>query len=113
MMNLNCINFIDSNTGIISGNEILKTTDGGNSWNSIFSQEVKSVSFKDYNTIYAVTSDGNIHISEDGGVSWIINCDNPINCTTVIFNNSIRYVGTKRSYNNPPLTGEPIEIMKK
>ena len=110
-MSLRSIDFIDANTGIIGGNGILKTVDGGLSWSTVFNQEIRSISFQNNNTIYAVTSDGNIHLSEDGGSHWIIDCDSDINCTNVIFNSTTGFVGTGEYYNNP-LSGEPM-IMRK
>ena len=110
-MSLRSIDFIDANTGIIGGNGILKTVDGGLSWSTVFNQEIRSISFQNNNTIYAVTSDGNIHLSEDEGSHWIIDCDSDINCTNVIFNSTTGFVGTGEYYNNP-LSGEPM-IMRK
>lgn len=65
--------FADVSTGIIAGETgILRTTDGGNSWNrpagtaGIF----KSVSFVDANNGTAVGQDGIVIHTTDGGATW-------------------------------------------
>lgn len=66
---------LDSSTGWAVGNTglILKTTDGGSTWNSQTSgttTNLRSVHFADANQGWAVGVSGLILISTDGGTSW-------------------------------------------
>ncbi|HZW38391.1 MAG TPA: T9SS type A sorting domain-containing protein [Ignavibacteriaceae bacterium] len=62
--------FIDENTGWISGSNILKTTDGGNSWDYI-STERTSLNIYFLNQAKGfMYSNGYIYKSLDGGLSW-------------------------------------------
>lgn len=71
------IHFLNDTLGIVlSYNQILKTTDGGQSWTTIFSNPnfgFEVLKFVDENTIIAVGLDygsGNILVSHDGGLTW-------------------------------------------
>ena len=72
------INFLNDTLGIVyvTGSMIWKTTDGGQSWDTIFwnpSYYIGALQFVDENTIIAVGQDpcaGNIIVSHDGGLSW-------------------------------------------
>jgi photosystem II stability/assembly factor-like uncharacterized protein len=112
-MNLKSMNFINSNTGIIFGDQIIKTTDGGNSWTSIYNQEVKSASFKTPNTIYAITADNHIYMTENGGNNWVIDCENTLNYTKIVSNSTNQYIGTNKTFNNDQLNNQDLIILKK
>lgn len=69
------IDFINDNNGIAVGESgtILKTNDGGASWQSIttcFTNNLKGVSFYDEKHAVAVGDDGQIIVSENGGENW-------------------------------------------
>lgn len=72
----NCIDFIDENTGwlntIFFDNTIYKSTDGGNSWDSIasFAENYKTVYFVNSNLGFAIGSTGKIRRTSDGGNTW-------------------------------------------
>ena len=68
---LNSIQFVNVNTGFMTGNGIvLKTTNSGNNWVVITNDfGGTSVSFVDVNTGYVC--DGSIYKTTDGGISWI------------------------------------------
>lgn len=72
------INFLNDTLGIVyvTGSMIWKTTDGGQNWDTIFSNPnyyIGALQFVDENTIIAVgqdPGDGNILVSHDGGLTW-------------------------------------------
>ena len=69
---LNGVYFTSTNTGIIVGtNGILRTTDGGTSWNSVSTNSLNAVSFSDANIGTAVGSNNTILRTTDGGATWI------------------------------------------
>jgi len=62
------VDFIDSNTGWIAGDEMLKTTNGGNDW-ILLPNGMHKIDFVDYNKGWGVS--GNmIFSSTDGGTNW-------------------------------------------
>jgi photosystem II stability/assembly factor-like uncharacterized protein len=70
----NDVFFVNENVGFIAGDGgLLKTTDGGNSWNSIkgIYENVKKISFPSANIGYACLSDGSLFKSSDGGDTWV------------------------------------------
>jgi photosystem II stability/assembly factor-like uncharacterized protein len=72
---MNDITFADSLNGYIVGQNglMLKTTDGGNSWDSISSntnQTLYSIVFANKNTGYACGHNGTIIKTIDGGKTW-------------------------------------------
>jgi photosystem II stability/assembly factor-like uncharacterized protein len=72
--NLTSIEFI-GNTGFCAGNngELLKTTNGGQTWNAITSgtsDNITSILFLDNNTGYYSTSTGYVFKTTNGGASW-------------------------------------------
>ncbi len=72
-ISLNCMYFIDVNTGWIAGSQILKTTDGGNTWNlQLDSLNIyfNSIQFVNSNIGWAVSSKGHIYKTIDGGACW-------------------------------------------
>lgn len=72
------LNFIDGQNGIATllGGEIIKTTNGGATWNQIVqnlnNSAVRSAKFFDQTTLFAVTSRGGIFKSVNGGVNWTL-----------------------------------------
>ncbi|WP_343633959.1 YCF48-related protein [Fluviicola sp.] len=69
--------FLNDTLGILMSNyELLKTTDGGQTWDTIFIESgynLFALQFVDENMIVAVGNDlgyGNIIVSHDGGLSW-------------------------------------------
>jgi photosystem II stability/assembly factor-like uncharacterized protein len=72
---LNGLTFVDASTGFISGNRaIYKTTDGGQSWFSIYSSttDIHASSFASLLDGYFVTANGNVIITHDGGAKTIL-----------------------------------------
>lgn len=64
------VQFVNPDTGWIAGSGILKTVDGGISWNSVTSLVVNAIYFTDPNTGWAVGPGGTIWKSTTGGNSW-------------------------------------------
>jgi photosystem II stability/assembly factor-like uncharacterized protein len=72
---LRCIEFYNSSTGFISGDNgcLLKTTDGGNTWIKLLSgtmENIHSISCRTERIIMAVGNNGLIIQSFDGGITW-------------------------------------------
>ncbi|CAM1340321.1 WD40/YVTN/BNR-like repeat-containing protein [Tenacibaculum amylolyticum] len=78
---LKSIHFADENTGFIAASkndetttisEIYKTTDGGITWNKVFSDNfyIENIKVLTPNLIAAVALTGEILISKDAGTSW-------------------------------------------
>ena len=64
--------FTSTNTGIVVGsNGILRTTDGGTTWNSVSTSSLNAVSFSDANIGTVVGSNNTILRTTDGGATWI------------------------------------------
>jgi photosystem II stability/assembly factor-like uncharacterized protein len=77
--NLNSIDFIDDSTGLIAGNEIYKTINGGRSWRKINIDKFGSwpngptfdkIRFITDSVVVAAGSPGMFAISSDGGETW-------------------------------------------
>lgn len=73
-INLNCVYFINANTGFIGadGGIILKTTNGGSNWLSLNTQTnriIYSIKFVDANTGFAATRN-KILKTTNAGISW-------------------------------------------
>ncbi|MEN7546854.1 YCF48-related protein [Rapidithrix thailandica] len=75
------VQFIDEQTGFMAGGEaypeekafLLKTTDGGNSWEKVFAEDgfyITGVALIDKNIIMASTNKGYLLRSENGGSTW-------------------------------------------
>lgn len=67
------IYFINNNVGWILGyydNAVLKTTDGGNTWNTISNNGGNSIFGLDSNNVFIVGNLGVIRKSTDGGYTW-------------------------------------------
>ena len=63
--------FTDENTGYgISGNQLLKTTNGALSWNTVVMDDVRDFVFVDANTLFAVGYNGRILKSVDSGSTY-------------------------------------------
>ena len=79
--------FIDQFTGWVCGqNEILKTTDAGNSWSQYnIISFLRSGYFIDENTGWFVGSPGQLLKTDDGGLSWNSQTSNTSNHLTSIF----------------------------
>jgi photosystem II stability/assembly factor-like uncharacterized protein len=74
---LNSVCFIDSNTGYTVGNQgtILKTIDGGTTWNIQSSKtdlELIYVCSPEVNTVFVVAVNGMILKTSDGGTNWMV-----------------------------------------
>ena len=74
---LNNITFCDSLNGYVVGQNgiVLKTTDGGNSWDSLksnTSQSLFAVCFANKNTGYACGNNGTIIKTNDAGKTWVL-----------------------------------------
>ena len=71
-LQLNSIFFTDTSTGYIASSKaIMKTIDGGETWNESFYGGFNSVFFTDANTGFAVGGYGKIIKTIDGGELWI------------------------------------------
>jgi photosystem II stability/assembly factor-like uncharacterized protein len=79
--NLYSVSFANADTGFIAGENdpqclVLKTTNGGNSWNRLTVQAVGctlySISCYDADTVYAVGAQRFLLKTDDGGVQWYI-----------------------------------------
>lgn len=75
-VNLNCVQFIDSLTGFISGANglILKCSDGGNNWISLSSGTINNltkVKFINSSTGYLLGENNFFAKTTNGGVNWI------------------------------------------
>lgn len=73
--NLNSVDFISDNIGIVVGDNgtILRTTDGGLNWDQIVnstSNDLRGVSFTGSNTVFAVGTGSTVIKSNDQGLSW-------------------------------------------
>ncbi|MFZ4399926.1 MAG: YCF48-related protein [Bacteroidales bacterium] len=98
--------FIDSNNGYVcTRSGLLKTTDGGDTWNIISSVvgAFWSVSFSDINHGIAVGQAGLIYTTNDGGVNWYSDC-----CNTFCDNKSVCYSDATTAY----IVGECGTIIK-
>ena len=94
-----CIEFINSNSGLVGGdNRVDRTTNGGGLWTPYTvntglvlggaeSPSVNSIEMISADTVYAVGSKGLIMKSSDGGVSWV-----------------------KNSFNGTPVTGLNVDL---
>ena len=73
---LTCVNFINPDTGIVAGsNIILKTTNGGINWiqkTNPLGAVYSDIKYFDNNNIYISTDHGKIIKSSDGGENWLI-----------------------------------------
>jgi photosystem II stability/assembly factor-like uncharacterized protein len=72
---IHTVRFISNTTALAgcSGGVMLKTTDAGTSWSTVFtptSSDIRSISFSSPETGLAVGDDGLIMVTEDGGDSW-------------------------------------------
>ena len=69
---------VNANMGWVVGSYILKTTDGGVTWNSQFSPSntLYSVRFADAHTGVAVGTYGNTYTTTDGGTNWTAHPNN-------------------------------------
>ncbi len=70
---LKSVYFIDANTGWICGwGFVLKTTDGGSTWNStsLYSMQYNSIIFTDNNTGWLCGDSGRIYKTTNTGSSW-------------------------------------------
>lgn len=70
---LNSAHFFSENSGIVVGLGLcVKTTDGGNTWNSLIigKNNISKVSFKSQETGYSLDLMGGLFKTEDAGQSW-------------------------------------------
>lgn len=94
--NLNALHFPSASVGYaVGGDSIFKTTDMGETWNSIYlpsSFPYNSVYFTDIDTGYACGGDGFttgvIRKTVDGGLSWTLSNSNPYTFQSIHFPNS-------------------------
>ncbi|MDQ3019534.1 MAG: YCF48-related protein [Bacteroidota bacterium] len=87
---LNCVKFVNSQTGFAAGNvgAIMESTNAGENWilyNSNFVNNLHSLSFTDDNTIYTCGSDGIILKTTNSGNSWNIISSGTIDTLLSIF----------------------------
>lgn len=90
---LNDIQFADNLNGVmhIDNQSLYKTTDGGLTWNLIFTTTPGSLTafaYPQLDTVYAFTQaswtdDHDVHRSIDGGVSWSIESQVALASTTI------------------------------
>ena len=69
----NSISFYDSLNGIVAGNEVLMTTDGGEQWQFKSVSENKTflcANYMETNYIYLGDDSGNVYLSIDTGKTW-------------------------------------------
>ena len=64
----------NSNIGVLGGDKIWLTIDGGSNWDVIYDKPVKSIEINSSGTIYAITNDGEFFYSENLGESWSAKC---------------------------------------
>ena len=86
---LHCITFSDSLTGyaVGQGGRIVKTTNGGNNWDTLTSctkQTLFYVCFNDKNTGYACGDGGTIIKTNDGGKTWKLQNILTTDCLNII-----------------------------
>jgi len=69
----NAVCFTDSLTGFIASFDLLKTADGGETWTADNLQEYSftDICFQDKQNGWAITYDGNLVKTTDGGNSWV------------------------------------------
>lgn len=88
--------FIDNNNGFAVGNNvIIKTSDGGSSWNIINTSDLfTSVYFTSISAGYAGTVYGSVYKTSDGGVTWVntyLGENDPVNKLFFV-NDSVGYI---------------------
>jgi len=111
---LGTVCFLDADTGFAGGNgdamtTIIKTTDGGDSWDLIYGGEpytINSIFFVNNNVGYAVGDGSNILKTINGGDTWTIDdSQNSINKRAIFFtNDSVGYVAIGNGPPNNPLS---------
>ncbi len=94
----NSVYFPDANTGYAVGGKgtIIKTSDGGNSWDSLLSgtkYNLNSVYFINSDTGYAVGDNGTILKTSNGGTIWIVSSSGTTNVLNSVYfiNSDIGY----------------------
>jgi len=90
---LNCIKFVNANTGFAVGGlgTIIKTSNAGTNWTILPSgtyENLRSIFFTDENTGYIVGDNGTILKTANGGNTWF-----PQNSNTLYNLNSVFFVG--------------------
>lgn len=102
---LKSVQFLDENTGFICGrNLLLKSTDGGQSWQNNFLQGNHNRLFFSGNNIGYICSDsGRIYKTINGGANWI-----PQNTNTISDLTSIKFLNTQTGI----VTGKNKTFMK-
>lgn len=88
---LSSVYFIDQNTGWCVGvDRILKTTNGGNNWLSLFSEDIglRSVYFADHYTGWAAGLVGVIYKTTNGGTNWVSQTCGSVTTYSVCFINN-------------------------
>ncbi|MEP7277068.1 MAG: hypothetical protein ABI813_00355 [Bacteroidota bacterium] len=60
---------MDANNGWVTGQSLLRTRDGGASWQKIQNAATNDVQFFDANNGYITTYDGKVYRTSDGGVT--------------------------------------------
>ena len=88
------VSFIDTLTGIITGKRIIKTTDGGQTWQQKSNLGGGAVDYVNENTIMVTSGYGKLLRSTDAGESWneqIINTSNGLS-DIQFFDSMIGYV---------------------
>ncbi len=104
---INCIKFINANTGYVLSTNLYKTTDLGDNWTLLYeawmSHTTSDMSVINEDTIYLAGSHGNIVMTANGGTNWYsrnIGIDRTIN--------KIRFINSKTGW----ICGDGGLIMK-
>jgi len=105
--NLHDIFFPDETTGYAAGCYLLKTTNSGNTWDTVILSGnvcVLDLYFTDASQGFIINSDSSIHKTTDGGVNW------------QIYGDKIPFYGKHISFKNDSygyITGEPVNCIYK
>jgi PKD repeat protein/photosystem II stability/assembly factor-like uncharacterized protein len=98
--NVNDIQFVNNLVAfaVCHNGTILKTTDAGLTWTSVFSSgssnSLRSVAFKDINNGFAVGVSGSIFKTIDGGINWTDVSTGTSTITSAIIKNNLAYLVT-------------------
>lgn len=81
--NLKCLDFVDANTGFAAGTAgtILKTTDGGLTWNIVRAGDLldfRSIDFMSATHGWAVSLEGTVVGTTNGGATWMTLSTDPL-----------------------------------
>jgi photosystem II stability/assembly factor-like uncharacterized protein len=107
------IQFANSSIGVIGGENILLTEDGGITWKTIYDNKVIDISINENLEIYAITDNGEVFRSYDLGVNWSRKCNKREGFSSVIATKDMVFAGLSNSYEQSKKTKTAvIEIGK-